>query len=223
MDYVREVTTSAAYQWDPDDRESAVWSTGEAQKHRQLCRRCGIASSPTITGSRKTSCAGCARTALGSRWCPRTATAKEVLALNPDGVFLSNGPGDPSVLDYAHQAVRDLVGQTPIFGICLGHQMLGFAFGGRTFKLKFGHRGGNQPVKDLTHWQSRDHFAESRLRGRSRFAPVRSGSDARESERRHSRRNAAPRVADLQRAISSRGGARSARRRLFLRAVRATH
>ena len=81
---------------------------------------------------------------------PATATAKEVLALKPEGVFLSNGPGDPSVLDYTHQAVRDLMGQTPIFGICLGHQVLGFAFGGRTFKLKFGHRGGNQPVKDLT-------------------------------------------------------------------------
>ena len=80
---------------------------------------------------------------------PATTTAEEALRLKPDGVFLSNGPGDPSVLDYAHQAVRGLMGRTPIFGICLGHQMLGYAFGGRTFKLKFGHRGGNQPVKDL--------------------------------------------------------------------------
>ncbi len=72
-----------------------------------------------------------------------------MLQLKPEGVFLSNGPGDPSVLDYAHEAVRDLMGKVPIFGICLGHQMLGYAFGGRTFKLKFGHRGGNQPVKDL--------------------------------------------------------------------------
>ncbi|MGH8163357.1 MAG: carbamoyl phosphate synthase small subunit, partial [Rhodanobacteraceae bacterium] len=80
---------------------------------------------------------------------PATATANEVLALEPEGVFLSNGPGDPAALDYAHEAVRDLMGKTPIFGICLGHQVLGYAFGGRTFKLKFGHRGGNQPVKDL--------------------------------------------------------------------------
>ncbi len=81
---------------------------------------------------------------------PATTTAEEALAHRPEGVFLSNGPGDPSVLGYAHQAVRDLMGRVPIFGICLGHQMLGYAFGGRTFKLKFGHRGGNQPVKDLT-------------------------------------------------------------------------
>ena len=80
---------------------------------------------------------------------PATATAEEVLAFNPDGIFLSNGPGDPSVLGYAHDAMRALMGKKPIFGICLGHQVLGFAYGGRTFKLKFGHRGGNQPVKDL--------------------------------------------------------------------------
>ena len=80
---------------------------------------------------------------------PAATPAEKVLALNPDGVFLSNGPGDPSALPYAHQAVRDLMGRKPIFGICLGHQVLGFAFGGSTFKLKFGHRGANQPVKDL--------------------------------------------------------------------------
>ena len=80
---------------------------------------------------------------------PATAKASEVLSYKPRGVFLSNGPGDPEVLDYAHSAVRDLMTEVPIFGICLGHQILGFSFGGRTFKLKFGHRGANQPVKDL--------------------------------------------------------------------------
>ena len=80
---------------------------------------------------------------------PAGTTAEEVLALNPDGVFLSPGPGDPAALDYVHRSVRGLIGQKPIFGICLGHQMLSHAFGGRTFKLKFGHHGGNQPVKDL--------------------------------------------------------------------------
>ena len=80
---------------------------------------------------------------------PAATSADETLALNPDGIFLSNGPGDPAALPYAHEAIRGLMGKKPIFGICLGHQILGFAFGGSTFKLKFGHRGANQPVKDL--------------------------------------------------------------------------
>ena len=81
---------------------------------------------------------------------PATATAAEALAYKPAGIFLSNGPGDPAALGYAVQAVSDLMKTgLPIFGICLGHQILGQAFGGKTFKLKFGHRGGNQPVKDL--------------------------------------------------------------------------
>ena len=80
---------------------------------------------------------------------PADMPAADVLALKPDGVFLSNGPGDPAALGYVHENIRELMGRTPIFGICLGHQMLGYAFGGQTFKLKFGHRGGNQPVQDL--------------------------------------------------------------------------
>jgi carbamoyl-phosphate synthase small subunit len=87
---------------------------------------------------------GCRVTVL-----PGKATAAEVLALGPDGVFLSNGPGDPEVLDYCVATVRDLVGKVPIFGICLGHQLLSLACGAKTFKLKFGHRGANQPVMDL--------------------------------------------------------------------------
>ncbi len=77
---------------------------------------------------------------------PGTATADEVLALQPDGVFLSNGPGDPEPLSYAHETIRGLLGKKPIFGICLGHQLLALACGAKTYKLKFGHRGANQPV-----------------------------------------------------------------------------
>lgn len=80
---------------------------------------------------------------------PGTVTANEVLALNPDGVFLSNGPGDPEPLDYAISTIRGVLGHKPVFGICLGHQLLALACGARTFKLKFGHRGANQPVQNL--------------------------------------------------------------------------
>jgi len=79
---------------------------------------------------------------------PGTASADDVLALQPDGVFLSNGPGDPEPCSYGIETARQLAGRVPIFGICLGHQILGLAYGGRSFKLKFGHRGSNQPVRD---------------------------------------------------------------------------
>jgi carbamoyl-phosphate synthase small subunit len=79
---------------------------------------------------------------------PAEATAADVLALKPDGVFLSNGPGDPEPVDYAVKAIREMMGRVPVFGICLGHQLCGLALGGRTYKLKFGHHGGNHPVRN---------------------------------------------------------------------------
>lgn len=79
---------------------------------------------------------------------PARMSAAEILALKPDGIFLSNGPGDPAAVDYAIQTVSELVGKKPLFGICLGHQILGLALGAKTFKLKFGHRGGNHPVRN---------------------------------------------------------------------------
>jgi len=78
---------------------------------------------------------------------PAETSADDVLALKPDGVFLSNGPGDPEPVTYAHESIRKLAGKTPIFGICLGHQLVGLALGGKTYKLKFGHHGGNHPVR----------------------------------------------------------------------------
>jgi carbamoyl-phosphate synthase small subunit len=86
---------------------------------------------------------GCRVTVL-----PGTATASQVLEQRPDGIFLSNGPGDPEPLGYAIETIRGLAGKKPLFGICLGHQLLGLALGGQTFKLKFGHRGANQPVQN---------------------------------------------------------------------------
>jgi carbamoyl-phosphate synthase small subunit len=80
---------------------------------------------------------------------PAGTKSESINRLDPDGLFLSNGPGDPAAVPYAVETIRDQIGRRPIFGICLGHQFLGLALGGKSFKLKFGHRGGNQPVKDL--------------------------------------------------------------------------
>jgi carbamoyl-phosphate synthase small subunit len=81
---------------------------------------------------------------------PAQTSAEDVLAMKPDGVFLSNGPGDPEPVTYAQENIRKMAGRVPIFGICLGHQLIGLALGGKTYKLKFGHHGGNHPVKQLT-------------------------------------------------------------------------
>jgi len=88
--------------------------------------------------------AGCKLTVV-----PASSSASDILALEPDGVFLSNGPGDPAAVGYAVETIRGILGKKPVFGICLGHQLLALALGGKTYKLKFGHRGANQPVKDL--------------------------------------------------------------------------
>jgi carbamoyl-phosphate synthase small subunit len=81
---------------------------------------------------------------------PADTSYKKVLSMNPDGIFLSNGPGDPAAVDYAIENVKNLIGKKPLFGICLGHQILGLAIGCKTYKLKFGHHGGNQPIKNLS-------------------------------------------------------------------------
>jgi carbamoyl-phosphate synthase small subunit len=160
-DFVQEVTCPAAYDWDPESKLSRKWTLIQGKRP---------AGAPPLTGEDYLAPLPPIRHRIAAfdyglkinilrrlrqhgfqvRVLPATATAEEALATNPDGIFLSNGPGDPAVLDYAHRTVRSLVGKKPMFGICLGHQILGYAMGGKTFKLKFGHRGGNQPVKDLT-------------------------------------------------------------------------
>ena len=119
---------------------------------------------------------------------PARTSARDVLRLEPDGVFLSNGPGDPAAVTYAVKTLQRLLGKTPVFGICLGHQLLSLALGFTTFKLKFGHRGANHPVKDLAHRGDRDHDAEPRLRrARRRGGARRRRGHARQPQRRHRR------------------------------------
>ena len=156
MDYVKEVTHKAPFLWDQEDEQSAdfrlVQGTpeGDARQARQPLPPADIPIVAYDFGMKYNILRRLRQHGFKVQVVPATTTAAEALACKPAGVFLSNGPGDPSALGYAVQAVRDLT-QTgiPIFGICLGHQILGQAFGGKTFKLKFGHRGGNQPVKDL--------------------------------------------------------------------------
>lgn len=151
MDYVREVSTPEIYRWDPTDELSKPWTiakgNGEGNKPNLPPIRFQIAAYDY--GIKQNILRLLRQKGFRVTVVPASTSADKMLALNPDGIFLSNGPGDPAALPYAHKTVHDLMGKKPIFGICLGHQILGFAFGGSTFKLKFGHRGANQPVKDL--------------------------------------------------------------------------
>ncbi|MDB6147570.1 MAG: cpsaseiismall: carbamoyl-phosphate synthase small subunit, partial [Spartobacteria bacterium] len=151
MDYVREVSTPDIYQWDPDDELSKPWTimNGSGSSNEAPLPSIRFHIVAYDYGIKQNILRLLRQKGFRVTVVPASTTAEQVLAMNPDGVFLSNGPGDPSALSYTHTAVQDLMGKKPILGICLGHQVLGFAFGGSTFKLKFGHRGANQPVKDL--------------------------------------------------------------------------
>lgn len=149
-DFVTEVSTPDTYHWEDESRDWKLpnKTTGDLSNYAELppVRYRIVAYDFGI----KRNILRCLRrdgfdVTVVNAYTP----AEEVLAMNPDGIFLSNGPGDPSALPRIHAELKKLLGKLPIFGICLGHQLLGHAFGGKTFKLKFGHRGGNQPVKDL--------------------------------------------------------------------------
>jgi carbamoyl-phosphate synthase small subunit len=144
-DLVKEVTCDAAYEW-----EVADWELGRgyAKPDPKLLRDAPLVVALDY-GIKQNILRRLVATGFRVRVMPASATAAQILAPNPDGVFLSNGPADPAALPYAYQAVAEILGKKPVFGICLGHQILGLALGGRTYKLNFGHHGANHPVMDL--------------------------------------------------------------------------
>ncbi len=157
VDYVREVTHPQPFAWDENDEQSPAFRLvqGHADVRAPRAVRAPLppADIPIVAydfGIKYNILRRLRQCGFQVRVVPAATPAEEVLRLKPAGIFLSNGPGDPSAVEYAIRSVRELVDSgIPTFGICLGHQILGQAFGGRTFKLKFGHRGANQPVKDL--------------------------------------------------------------------------
>lgn len=156
VDYVKEVTHREAFAWDAKDEQSADFdlvrgnTKVDARNHRKPLPPADIPIVAYDFGMKYNILRRLRQHGFHTHVVPATTPAAEALKHKPAGIFLSNGPGDPSALSYAVNAVSELAKSgIPIFGICLGHQILGQAFGGKTFKLKFGHRGGNQPVKDL--------------------------------------------------------------------------
>lgn len=137
QDLTGPVTTKAPYEW-----KEGLWTRTPAEPTRHV-----VAVDYGVKQNilRHLVDRGCKVTVV-----PSTTNAKDVLALNPDGIFLSNGPGDPAAVTHGIAMIQELVGKKPLFGICLGHQMLALALGGKTYKMKFGHRGLNHPVKDVT-------------------------------------------------------------------------
>jgi carbamoyl-phosphate synthase small subunit len=153
VDYVKEVTHKESFVWDASDRLSTNFQLAYGATNTPGAKPLPPADIPIVAydfGMKYNILRRLRQQGFRTQVVPATTPAAEALKYKPAGIFLSNGPGDPAALDYAVQAVSDLVESgIPIFGICLGHQILGQAVGGKTFKLKFGHRGGNQPVKDL--------------------------------------------------------------------------
>ena len=143
QDYAAQVSCAKPYVWDPDGRMTTSFGMAESLPAADL----KIVAYDF--GIKYNILRGLRRSGMAVTVVPAQTPAAAVLAMKPDGVFLSNGPADPSAVTYAIDAARSLLGKVPVMGICLGHQILGLAAGGKTFRLKFGHHGCNQPVKDL--------------------------------------------------------------------------
>jgi carbamoyl-phosphate synthase small subunit len=146
LDLAKKVTCSVPYKWDEIDRTifALAPQLTSAQRNGRRFKVAVYDYGVKQNILRRLTSYGCELTVV-----PASFSAEQVLALNPDGIFLSNGPGDPDAVKYAILNLKKLIGTKPMFGICLGHQLLALALGGKTYKLKFGHRGANHPVKNL--------------------------------------------------------------------------
>lgn len=144
QDYASRVTCGEIFEWDPEGTLTTSWGIADTLPE------CDLKVVAFDYGIKWNILRGLRRQGMQVTVVPAKTSTEDVLALNPDGVFLSNGPADPAAVDYAATAIRGLVGRVPLMGICLGHQLLGLALGGKTYRLKFGHHGCNHPVMDLT-------------------------------------------------------------------------
>lgn len=143
QDYAAKVTCPDTFEWDPDGTNTASWGIAETLPETD------IHIVAYDFGVKYNILRGLRRQGMKITVVPAKTPASEVLAMNPDGVFLSNGPADPQAVTYAIEAAKEILGKKPMMGICLGHQILGLACGAKTFKMKFGHHGCNHPVQDL--------------------------------------------------------------------------
>ncbi len=214
-DLVLGVTCAAPFDWHPTDSPAGEFASAPERHSARPLKIAAYDFGLKWNILRRFTAYGC-----DVRVFPATAPASELLATSPDGVFLSNGPGDPAALGYAVENSKTLIeADVPTFGICLGHQILALALGARTYKLKFGHRGANHPVKELETGKIGDHLAEPWVRGRSRDAAQGRPHHAHEPVRRHRRRPAPRDQAGVLRSVPPRSRARPARCGLLVQAV----
>ena len=151
-DLARVVSTKSIYQFDSSDsrNQSDDPLLSEGFLHKDEARKSPLHVVAYDFGIKQNILRMLTRESCRVTVVPAETSAEDVLELKPDGVFLSNGPGDPEPVDYAVRSIAKLLGRVPVFGICLGHQLTGLALGGKTYKLKFGHHGGNHPVKNMS-------------------------------------------------------------------------